>query len=103
MRANAVILFVPKYGIEGPVYFAEKPKTTPQKAKPGAAPEPAAESEFTLDASRQRVVSRDGSREYAVFDKAAVRISVEETHGNRRQLKLEIVDRSELPLSEQTV
>ena len=47
------------------------------------------------------VTSKDGQRSYTVFDKAAVRISVEETFGHRRHLQLMLVDRNELPVSEQ--
>lgn len=59
-----------------------------------------AQDEFTLDEDKQMVTSKDGSRSYTVFDKAAVRISVEETFGHRRHLQLMLVDRSELPVTE---
>ena len=57
--------------------------------------------EFVLDEDKQTIVSQDGGRSYTVFDKAAVRITVEETFGHRRHLQLTLVDRSELPVSEQ--
>ena len=60
-----------------------------------------AEDEFTLDEDKQMVTSKDGRRSYTVFDKAAVKISVEETFGHRRHLQLLLVDRSELPVTEQ--
>ena len=54
-----------------------------------------------LDEERQSVASRDGSVRYTIFDKAAVRISVTEGAGHRRQLLLQMADRSLLPASEQ--
>lgn len=60
-----------------------------------------AQDEFTLDEDKQMVTSKDGRRSYTVFDKAAVRISVEETFGHRRHLQLMLVDRAELPVTEQ--
>ena len=37
---------------------------------------------YQLDEAKQTVSSRDGRARYTVFDKAAVRISVEETAGS---------------------
>lgn len=45
-------------------------------------------------------VCSDGSVSYKIFDKCAVRISVEETVGHRRQLVLSLVPREELPQAE---
>jgi exosome complex exonuclease DIS3/RRP44 len=89
VRANGLILFVPKYGIEGPVYLTGKD-----------APAGADASEYTLDEAKQTVTSRDGRVRYTVFDKAAARISVEETAGHRRRLVLSLVPREELPEAE---
>lgn len=88
VKANGLILFVPKYGIEGPVYLTGKDAAAADVA------------EFILDESKQTLTSRDGSVRHTVFDKTAVRISVEETTGRRQQLRLTLVDRSELPESE---
>lgn len=49
----------------------------------------------------QTVRSKDGAAHYTVFDKCAVRISVEESVGGRRSLVLRLVPREELPASEQ--
>lgn len=46
MRANGFIVFVPKYGIEGPVYLAEK----------GAEGDAA----WAMDEAKQTVTSPDG-------------------------------------------
>ncbi|KAK9823835.1 hypothetical protein WJX72_005833 [[Myrmecia] bisecta] len=112
VRSNGLIIFVPKYGIEGPVYFTPKdaaasakggaraaiPKQPVSAAAAGSAPP---ESEYILDEEKQTVTSPDGKVCYTIFDKAAVRIAVEETHGQRRHLVLTLVDRNELPESEQ--
>ena len=115
MRANGLIVFVPKYGIEGPVYLTSKGNSKTQGASSSmqasttgsnstsaaSTSSDAGQSEFVLDEDKQMVVSQDGQRSYTVFDKAAVKISVEETFGHRRHLQLTLVDRSELPASEQ--
>ncbi len=106
MRANGLVVFVPKYGIEGPVYLTEKGRAG-AAARTGGVPSAAAahaeaqEEEFVLDEEKQSVASRDGSVRYTVFDRAAVRISVVEGAGHRRQLLLQMVDRALLPASEQ--
>ena len=51
---------------------------------------------FVLDEDKQIVVSKNGRRSYTVFGKAAVMISVEETSGHRRQLRLMLVDHGTL-------
>ncbi|KAL3151102.1 hypothetical protein ABBQ38_012969 [Trebouxia sp. C0009 RCD-2024] len=111
VRANGLIIFVPKYGIEGPVYLTSKDASKGhdrhsshmQASTTGSSGSTAdsAQDEFTLDEDKQMVTSKDGQRSYTVFDKAAVKISVEETFGHRRHLKLLLVDRSELPVTEQ--
>lgn len=124
VRANGLIIFVPKYGIEGPVYLTKHKKdasaaqgsfsgshqtaaasvaSTSQSSKqhPDTQQGLDQEEEFVLDEEKQMILSRDGRRSYTVFDKTAVKISVEETFGHRRHLQLSLVERSELPISEQ--
>ena len=91
VKANGLIVFVPKYGIEGPVYFAPK-AANDSNNKAGALPS----EDFVLDLERQRVTSRDGTMSYSIFDKCAVEIRVEETFGQRRQLVLSLVGRDKL-------
>ncbi|CAL5222204.1 g4534 [Coccomyxa viridis] len=101
VRANGLVVFVPKYGIEGPVYLTEKAKTASMQgigagntaAKPGS-------EDFQLDEDQQMLASKDGKVQIKIFDKAAVRISVVEGTGHRRQLLLQLVDRALLPQSE---
>ncbi|DBA70092.1 TPA: hypothetical protein ACH3X2_012255 [Trebouxia sp. C0005] len=117
VRANGLILFVPKYGIEGPVYLTKKESSKNQDSRSSnhvqasttasngttadSQSASSSQDEFVLDEDKQMVMSKDGRRSYTVFDKAAVRISVEETFGHRRHLQLMLVDRSTLPVSEQ--
>ena len=105
VKANGLVVFVPKYGIEGPVYLTGKAKEQ-QRQQVGASSsdtsgKDVAADEYTLDEDKQTVVSKDGSRRFTVFDKAAVQISIVEGTGRRRQLLLQLVDRSLLPASEQ--
>ena len=80
VRANGLIVFIPKYGIEGPVYFSG-----PEDAQP--------DGEWVLDAEAMTVTSRDGAQQYAIFDACSVRIRVERvgTVGGRQRLALALV------------
>eukprot|EP00891_Asterochloris_glomerata_P009424 jgi/Astpho2/9424/Aster-01685 len=110
VRANGLIVFVPKYGIEGPVYLTSTNKKATSKPHAGSSQPASAgqaaggqvheEDEFVLDEDKQQVTSKDGRLQFTIFDKAAVRICIEETFGHRRQLQLSLVDRSSLPASE---
>lgn len=89
VKANGLVVFVPKYGIEGPVYFYERGS---EEA-----------SQYVLDDAAQTVHSAGGKLLYTIFDKAAVRISVREGFGHRRQLVLELTSRDELQQDELAV
>lgn len=54
VKANGLIVFVPKYGIEGPVYLTTK-QPGPSTSSSGTKAEEAA---FVLDEKKQTVVSR---------------------------------------------
>ena len=72
MRANGLIIFIPKYGIEGTVHLNPKDKEG-QEAAPqrnGSASEAA--GGFVLDEEKQTVTSPDGSLAFTVFDKVRV-------------------------------
>lgn len=93
VRANGLIVFVPKFGIEGPVYLDD--------GAGGPAGGAAAAGEgLVYDEERQTVRSACGAVRHCVFDPCAVRISVEEGAGRRRALRLRLVPRSELPEGE---
>ena len=61
VRANGLIIFVPKFGIEGPVYLTAKgaPPAASGTATVG-------ESDFLLDEEKQTVKSKDGKTSYTV-------------------------------------
>lgn len=52
VRANGLVVFVPKFGIEGPVHF--------DKDSAGQ------EARFTLDEEKQTASAMDGERKYTV-------------------------------------
>lgn len=85
VKANGLIVFVPKYGIEGPVYLTSKDNNVKDTEVP-----------FLLDEDKQALKAADGSVSYALFDPCVVRISVEEGAGRRRQLLLALVGREQL-------
>ena len=58
VRANGLIVFIPKFGIEGVVHL--NPKDDGKSTAAGG---------FHLDEERQTVASPDGSLAYTVFDK----------------------------------
>ena len=93
VKANGLIVFVPKFGIEGPVFLGGKPGG---EGEGGAA----AAAAFAFDEDKQTVRSASGSVQYTIFDPCAVRIFVEEGAGRRRTLVLELVPREALPAGE---
>jgi len=99
LRTNGIIVFVPKYGIEGPVMLSLKGGDQGKQDKDSNAAE-GATNEFLLEDDGQSMVSRDGKQRFRVFDKIAVQIRVEETTGRRRHLVLNLVPRETLPESE---
>lgn len=84
VRANGLLVFVPKYGIEGPVHWDDD----------------GAGAKLVYDEDRQHVAAADGSLAYTIFDACAVTISVEEGFANRRTLRLRLADRATLPEAE---
>eukprot|EP00775_Hariotina_reticulata_P011972 gene11972-12115_t len=84
VKANGLVVFVPKYGIEGPVYLVAKDAVNNQQ------------QQYILDEEKQTVVSADGRTSFTVFDKCAVRISVEEGASHRRSLALALLPRDDL-------
>ena len=88
-----MIVFIPKYGIEGTVVLVPKAADSENTIVKS-------DTSFVLDEEKQTVSLRNGTRAYTVFDKVAVRISIIVGAAHRRQLSLEWVDRDQLPLSE---
>lgn len=85
-------MFVPRYGIEGPVFLTDKDGNSITDHQQQQQQQPL----FVLDEDKQTVVAADGSARYSVFDKCAVRICVVEGAARRRSIKLALVPRSEL-------
>lgn len=75
VKANGLLVFVPRYGIEGPVYLGDKKGTGPA---------------VILDEDTQTLRAADGSFRYQIFETVYVRIRVEEAHGGRRTLVLSL-------------
>jgi exosome complex exonuclease DIS3/RRP44 len=86
------VVFVPRYGIEGPVFLTDKEGGSSGAEAAGSQQQ----QQFVLDEDKQALVAADGSARYAVFDKCAVRVSVVEGAARRRSIRLELVPRSEL-------
>ncbi|KAK9797008.1 hypothetical protein WJX73_004308 [Symbiochloris irregularis] len=89
VRSKGVIVFIPKYGIEGTIHL------TP-KAEDGSEPP----AEYTMDEQKQTIRHCDGQLALTVFDKVAVKIQIVTGVAHRRSLSLEWMSRDELPESE---
>jgi len=76
VKANGFIVLVPRYGIEGIVYVAEKKKKT--------------SSHFIFNETLQTLRMKDVT--FKVFDRVKTKIYVDKSNPHRPQLKLECVD-----------
>ncbi|PIA46664.1 hypothetical protein AQUCO_01500303v1 [Aquilegia coerulea] len=76
IRANGFIVFVPKYGIEGPVYL------TPKGEKGG---------DWVVDEEHQKVKKMDGSISYSVLQMVQIHMEVVEPQPNRPKLQLTLM------------
>ncbi|CAI5992066.1 unnamed protein product [Closterium sp. NIES-64] len=94
VRSNGLIVFVPKYGIKGPVYLVPK---EPHKGKAAAVAAAnkldgnAPSSDWVVDEKSQTVESKDGKRRFKVLDIVTVHIEVIEPQPNRPKLSLTLV------------
>ena len=93
VKSNGMIVFVPKFGIEGPLYFT--PASAGQEKDAGTT--------MVFDEEKQTVRNTSGTIKYTIFDPCAVKIFVNEGVGRRRVLVLELMDRGELPDDEKVV
>jgi len=116
VKSNGLIVFVPKFGIEGPVFLSAvdgrtgnvsgNPTTSTTRKKVKTAATGAhedismADGPFHFDEDKQLVSNASGSIKYTIFDPCAVKIFVQEGAGRRRTLVLELLPREELPESE---
>ncbi|GAA0143470.1 exoribonuclease [Lithospermum erythrorhizon] len=76
IRSNGFIVFVPKYGIEGPVYL------TTRADKGG---------EWIVDEHQQKVKKTDGSVSYSVLQTVKIHMEVVEPQPNRPKLQLTVI------------
>lgn len=92
VRSNGLVVFVPKYGIEGPVYLTAKHKG---KKDPSDKNDEGTEKDgmWIVDEEHLTVVSVDGKIRYKVLDRVTVRIVVEEIHIGRPKLCLNVVQK----------
>lgn len=76
IRSNGFIVFVPKYGIEGPVYL------TPKGENGG---------EWVVDEKQQKIRKLDGSVSYGVLGTVRIHMEVVEPQPNRPKLQLTLL------------
>ncbi|XP_062102794.1 exosome complex exonuclease RRP44 homolog A [Humulus lupulus] len=77
IRANGFIVFVPKYGIEGPVYLT-------QKSEKGG-------GEWFVDEQEQKIKKMDGSLSFSVLQAVNIHLEVVEPQPNRPKLQLSLL------------
>ncbi|KAJ4839032.1 Exosome complex exonuclease RRP44 A [Turnera subulata] len=77
MRSNGFIVFVPKYGIEGPVYL------TTRSEKGGG--------EWFVDEQQQKIKKMDGSISYGILQTVQIHLEVVEPQPNRPKLQLTLL------------
>ncbi|KAJ4714031.1 ribonuclease II family protein [Melia azedarach] len=78
IRANGFIVFVPKFGIEGPVYL------TPRGGQKGS-------GDWYVDEQQQKIVKMDGSLSYSVLQTVQIHMEVVEPQPNRPKLQLALI------------
>lgn len=77
MRSNGFIVFVPKFGIEGPVYL------TPNGQKAGG--------EWLVDEQNQKIRKINGNVSYSILQTVRIRLEVVEPQPHRPKLQLTLV------------
>ncbi|OIW02082.1 hypothetical protein TanjilG_14781 [Lupinus angustifolius] len=77
IRSNGFFVFVPKYGIEGPVYL------TTRSEKGGG--------EWYIDEQQQKIKKMDGSISYSILQSVQIHMEVVEPQPNRPKLQLSLI------------
>ncbi|XP_028776737.1 exosome complex exonuclease RRP44 homolog A [Neltuma alba] len=77
IRSNGFFVFVPKYGIEGPVYLMPR-------AEKGS-------GEWYVDEQQQKIRKMDGSISYSILQAVAIHMEVVEPQPNRPKLQLTLI------------
>ncbi|XP_004287714.1 PREDICTED: exosome complex exonuclease RRP44 [Fragaria vesca subsp. vesca] len=78
IRSNGFFVFVPKFGIEGPVYL------TPRGQK--------GSGEWYVDEQQQKIRKMDGSISYSVLQTVRIHLEIVEPQPNRPKLELKLLD-----------
>lgn len=102
LRANGVLVFVPRYGFKGPVYLKDRAGqvVTPHVKDDSVVFGPGM---LTRDEYHMTVRNAAGSFEFRLFDHIQVRISVNKSRAHAQSLKLDLLTmttRQSPPLSE---
>ncbi|KAK6924586.1 PIN domain [Dillenia turbinata] len=77
IRSNGFIVFVPKYGIEGPVHLTSKGE--------------GGSGEWLVDEQQQKIKKMDGSCSYGILETVRIHMEVVEPQPNRPKLQLSLV------------
>ncbi|GFQ06758.1 exosome complex exonuclease rrp44 [Phtheirospermum japonicum] len=77
IRSNGFIVFVPKYGIEGPVYLMPRGQT--------------AGGEWIIDEQQQKIKKVNGDVSYGVLQTVRIHMEVVEPQPNRPKLELTLI------------
>ncbi|XP_045786078.1 exosome complex exonuclease RRP44 homolog A isoform X3 [Trifolium pratense] len=77
IRSNGFFVFVPKYGIEGPVYLTTR-------AEKGS-------GEWYVDEQEQKIKKMDGSISYSILQTVQIHMEVVEPQPNRPKLQLTLI------------
>lgn len=77
IRSNGFFVFVPKYGIEGPVYLTTR-------AEKGS-------GEWYVDEQEQKIKKMDGSLSYSILQTVQIHMEVVEPQPNRPKLQLTLI------------
>ncbi|XP_067057370.1 DIS3-like exonuclease 1 [Acropora muricata] len=102
LRANGVLVFVPRYGLKGPVYLKDRTGqvVTPHVEEDSVVFGPGM---LTRDVYHVTVKNTAGSFDFRLFDHIQVRISVNNSRAHAQSLRLELQSmktRQSPPLSE---
>jgi len=84
IRSNGFIVFVPKFGIEGPVYLIGKGVTK-------GISDCTTDGMWVVDEEKQTIGTSDGSHIFKVLDTIRVQIQVVEPQPNRPKLQLTLI------------
>ncbi|CAJ1974555.1 unnamed protein product [Sphenostylis stenocarpa] len=80
IRSNGFFVFVPKYGIEGPIYLTKAEKGSEKRS-----------GEWYVDEQQQKIKKMDGSLSYSVLQTVQIHMEVVEPQPNRPKLQLTLI------------